>query len=667
MFIDAYIETGAVKDKVFKDKDCVYVTVNDENLKTYEVELKPVYEYYYPVSDYFTNKEQYDQLTLEDIEKINSQTEDEDKKIYKCSNNMICHKRVCDGRADFNSEVHGLQEVFQIDPRTHTRTSVGEKCGTKVEEIKKQFELSNEIRRNKGLVELNMVSLIAESSHNIIAKTLNRYFRKNVHDEIPVPKLKTTFFDIEVDYDSSKAFPFADKAEYPINAITFYNEWEDKLVTYCLKPDKVFQGINPMSDKEAQAICDKISPDCHLCKDEPELLNRMLDEFAKCNVYSGWNSELFDCPYIINRVKKVLGEEPLKKWCHFGFTPMIQYKTGRDGKLHPKIITPGKVHIDYMNLYKKHKTKQQPSYKLNFIGELEVKEGKTDYEGTLEELYYKDFELFIVYNRQDAMLLNKIDKAVRFLEVCNLQAHNIGVTFQDTLGTTSWAFRAVINSCHERGYIMADKMRPFLPQTSSKKRTVPLEQMNWDELEAPGAWVQMCLIGKTGEGTSFDINSLYPSLARMLNLGLETVYGQIEQTYTEAYMRKRIVDNNFFKKKKDRIPDMAAAWEGEWGSQEFWMVQNKDTEHELVLKFEAGGELRGTGAQIYDWIYVKNKFKFALTANGTLIRMDRESDYCFTLRKWFAARKSLKKKLKIYEACEAGIAIDDELEKLLKE
>jgi hypothetical protein len=44
-------------------------------------------------------------------------------------------------------------------------------------------------------------------------------------------------------------------------------------------------------------------------------------------------------------------------------------------------------HLDYMLLHKKFITKQEPSYRLESIGEKYVNLGKVDYEGSLDRLF----------------------------------------------------------------------------------------------------------------------------------------------------------------------------------------------------------------------------------------------------------------------------------------
>ena len=73
------------------------------------------------------------------------------------------------------------------------------------------------------------------------------------------------------------------------------------------------------------------------------------------------------------------------------------------------------MHIDSLELYRKYNYEERHAYRLDAIGELEVGEKKTVYEGSLDALYNNDFRTFIEYNRQDTALLDKLDKKRKWL------------------------------------------------------------------------------------------------------------------------------------------------------------------------------------------------------------------------------------------------------------
>jgi hypothetical protein len=126
--------------------------------------------------------------------------------------------------------------------------------------------------------------------------------------------------------------------------------------------------------------------------------------------------------------------------------------------------------------------------------------------------------------------------------------------------------------------------------------------------QAAGAYVAYPKKGLHDWIGSMDINSLYPSVIRALNMGPETIIGQLRQTYTQAEIDAKIAKGNSF----------AAAWEGKFGANEYDFVMNRDRANDIVVEWENGQIDIMTGAQIYELIYESNK-PWMLSANGTIL------------------------------------------------
>ena len=101
--------------------------------------------------------------------------------------------------------------------------------------------------------------------------------------------------------------------------------------------------------------------------------------------------------------------------------------------------------MDYMQLYRKYTYHEMHSYSLDAIGEYELDERKVQYEGTLDQLYNNDFEKFLDYNRQDTMLLNKLDEKLKFMALSSELAHANTVLLQTTMGAVAVTEQAIIN------------------------------------------------------------------------------------------------------------------------------------------------------------------------------------------------------------------------------
>jgi DNA polymerase elongation subunit (family B) len=119
----------------------------------------------------------------------------------------------------------------------------------------------------------------------------------------------------------------------------------------------------------------------------------------------------------------------------------------------------GRVHLDSLELYRKYTYEERHSYRLDAIAEYELGDTKTQYEGTLDQLYNEDFKKFIEYNRQDVLLLDKLDKKLKFLDLANKIAHENTVMLQTTMGAVAVTEQAIINEAHRRGMQVPNRVR----------------------------------------------------------------------------------------------------------------------------------------------------------------------------------------------------------------
>ena len=73
--------------------------------------------------------------------------------------------------------------------------------------------------------------------------------------------------------------------------------------------------------------------------------------------------------------------------------------------------------LDYLDLYRKHTFVRRESYKLDYIGEVELGENKHEnpYD-TFKEFYQKDYQQFIEYNIQDVELVDKLEDKMKLID-----------------------------------------------------------------------------------------------------------------------------------------------------------------------------------------------------------------------------------------------------------
>jgi DNA polymerase elongation subunit (family B) len=436
------------------------------------------------------------------------------------------------------------------------------------------------------------------------------------------PKLNVAFWDIEVDFDPERGYASPEDAFMPITAIAVHLQWLDTLVCLAVPPKTL-----TMEQAQEQV---KDFPNTILFETEYEMLDTFLNLIQDADVLSGWNSEGFDMPYTVNRIIKVLSKEDTRRLCLFDqFPKKREYeKYGKDAVTYDLV---GRVHLDSLELYRKYTYEERHTYRLDAIGEMEVGESKTQYEGTLDQLYNNDFKKFIEYNRQDCALLDKLDKKLKFIDLANTLAHECTVLLQTTMGAVAVTEQAIVNEAHHRGLIVPGRPKRDEDFTN----------------QAAGAYVAYPKKGLHDWIGSMDINSLYPSAIRALNMGPETIVGQLRQDYTQREIDSKIAKGSSF----------AAAWEGKFGSNEYELVMSKDKATDITVDWEDGRVDVLSGAQIYELIFESNQ-PWMISANGTIFTHEKEGIIPGLLARWYAERKDMQKKLKA--AIDSGNKVEEE-------
>ncbi len=452
----------------------------------------------------------------------------------------------------------------------------------------------------------------AQSGKNLYESDINPVFRCLSENYIgqDAPELNVAFFDIEVAFDPERGFsPVADPFN-PITAISLYLTWLDQLVTLAVPPKH-------MSWATAEEIAGTFE-NCMLFEREEEMLKTFLDLIEDADALSGWNSEGYDIPYTVNRVTRVLNKDDTRRFCLWNQYPKPRMfeRFGAENQTYDLI---GRVHMDYMQLYRKYTYEERHSYSLDAIGEYELDERKTQFEGTLDQLYNQNFKIFLEYNRQDTLLLHKLDQKLRFLDLANELAHANTVLLQTTMGAVAVTEQAIINEAHERGMVVPNRQ----------------QRLTDDDTQAAGAYVAYPKKGIHEWIGSVDINSLYPSAIRALNMGPETIIGQLRPVMTDRYIKGKIDNKSSF----------AMAWEGLFGSLEYTAVMEQQRGTEITIDWQDGNETVHSAAEVWTMIFDSNQ-PWMLTANGTIVTYERKGIIPGLLERWYAERKEMQAKKK---------------------
>ncbi len=480
---------------------------------------------------------------------------------------------------------------FYKDPRGKYKSIYGDPLNRIVSKSTKDFRKELAINNTKQLFESDINPIFQCLSENYL--------------NVDAPKLNVAFFDIETDFDPERGFADPSEPFMPITAISVHLQWMNTLVTLAVPPKTL-----TMEEAKEQT---KEFPNTHLFEKEGDMLKTFLDLIEDADILTGWNSEGYDIPYTVNRVSRVLSKDDTRRFCLWGQLPKKREyeKYGKKAETYDLI---GRVHLDSLELYRKYTYEERHTYRLDAIGETEIGEQKTVYEGTLDQLYNNDFKTFIEYNRQDVALLDKLDQKLKFIDLSNELAHANTVLLQTTMGAVAVTEQAIINEAHGRGLQVPNRI----------KREPGSEP-------AAGAYVAFPKKGLHKWIGSMDLNSLYPSVIRALNMDPATIVGQLRPSDTDA-----MVEEAMTLQKKS----FAGAWEGRFGTLEYDAVMEQRKDVDITVDWENGDEQLMSAAEVYNVIF-NSRNPWMLSANGTILTTEFDGVIPGLLKRWYAERKEL--------------------------
>jgi len=402
---------------------------------------------------------------------------------------------------------------------------------------------------------------------------------------------------------SSIADPYA-----PINSIALYNNWENRMIVAAVVPDE-YKG--PRKSKFLLSEMDKIAElptDCKveikLFDHEHDLLKWFLEEIEDSDVLSGWNSDGYDIPMIGKRLQK-MGRSYFNQLSFSAGNPPRFREIEMYGQIREVLDLSGRISADYMLIFKKYEVVERPSYKLESIAEEILVDSKTkesvlpklEYEGSLADLYRKNFIWFIRYNLRDTEILKGFEDRLGYVEVANQMCHLSTGLFKHITGTIKLSELATINYCHHKlDNLIVNDIHP--PKDVEK---------------AKGAFVLLPQIGEHEEIGAIDISSLYPSVIRSNNISPETIIGQFVET-EKAFEEIR-----------------------------------KRSEVELTLEIDSGEKLRASAAEWRLALLAKN---WTISGYGTVFTQDKMGIMPAILKDWYLTRQEYQRLL--IEAKDSG-------------
>jgi len=231
-------------------------------------------------------------------------------------------------------------------------------------------------------------------------------------------KMPLLFFDIETDNDEN-VFPDTNIAKWPVNSVSLFNNITRTLYLFFIPPqtaqDKTLSQwksaieklyFETLEEHSEYKKIGEISIECFMYNNDKQLLTDFFKTVHKQQSVSliGYNSSIFDIPYIFNRLKNIS-----KDWKSIA---SIYKQVSTFGN---QFEIPDLSFIDLLHLYKPQSAggmafgKARLSYKLDFIANVELGIGKLEYDGSLYRLYRDDPVRFFVYNIFDSILLELLN------------------------------------------------------------------------------------------------------------------------------------------------------------------------------------------------------------------------------------------------------------------
>jgi len=409
------------------------------------------------------------------------------------------------------------------------------------------------------------------------------------------------YFDIECEIAGALTPDLIKRAPTKITSIAVYDNTTKKYYCLILDEKKQLQTIN----EENRAII----PFSH----EHDLLHAFLNLWEQLDptIITGWNSEYFDVPFLYYRIENQLGTNEANR-----LSPLKKVKFGQYMNDSP-VELAGVNHLDYMLLFKKYNAKQEPSYRLGDIGEKYAKLSKIEYEGNLDRLFTEDINKFIEYNIRDVEILIELEKRFKFIELTIAICHLCHVPYEQIYLSTALNDGAILTYLKRQGIVSPNKPTTTRPALYDIKE------------EYAGGYLKDPVPGLYEWVIDLDFTSLYPSIIRSLNIGIETYVGRIvnndkyDNQWTLGDLKRMNPEQliTIERLKDDKTTNQSQATVGQ------------------IIKFIEDGDI-------------------LVAASGAMFRTDRSSVVCDVLTDWFNKRVEYKNLMK--KAYKSGDAVKGE-------
>jgi len=304
--------------------------------------------------------------------------------------------------------------------------------------------------------------------------------------------------DIETD-DRGAGFP--DPGDARILSVVAHDSYTDEYIGFV--------------DLDGLSISDAL-PECAATGNAPEELDslefspnerRMLIRFGAWvndvspDLISGWNSNGFDLPHIIERMDVVGANSD---------------RLSRDGGAYlnwrGEPVIQGRTPYDMMGAWEDTKFQNVRSSSLDFASQMELDDAKIEHQDVgFYDLYDSNLRKFLNYNAKDVRLTVEIDAATSALAFKTKLRHIIGLDYEQTQNNNQFVEMMIRRKLYAEGLV-------------GPTANPPDEKVDFE-----GAYVFDAFYGVLANVLGIDLASLYPMTLWMLNASYET---KVDPNYT---------------------------------------------------------------------------------------------------------------------------------------
>jgi DNA polymerase elongation subunit (family B) len=408
--------------------------------------------------------------------------------------------------------------------------------------------------------------------------------RYGINDE-PSTGHREVFFDIECEIGGALTEDYIESAPMPITSIAWWDKIPDTWHILILDRKGQLQ--------HTKARNKEIIP----CKTEHELLAKFIEAIRDMDpdILIGYNSDYFDIPYLYYRMCNTIGKE----WAD-QLSPLGTVNSKKYSKYFYKqsqfVDIVGVESLDYMLLHKKYSWKDEPSWKLDAIGQKYAGVNKVEFEGNLDQLFENDIHKFIEYNFMDVNILKLLDEKLQYIALTKNLSHKGKHNYCEVYSNSKTQDGAI------SAYLLSQGIIPPPKEMNPQKK----DNYAGGYLFCPKAGLYKYMFDE-------DLTSLYPSIIMSVNIGKETFIGRI----IDADDRNNRLGLNDLKAKDPK---------------ELLLVENN--------------KRRQTNVEAGVLVGIIESQNLAIAANGSMFRTDKESVLSTILKKWFEERVLYKNRMK---------------------